>query len=242
MAEQVPGRLAALAPETAYRFLGHATHSHPEPHLIYVVTGSATLEIGGERVFLGTQSAVWLAPGVPHSARYSPGSLVIGPMLSPTTVPPEPVHRLGSPPALTAVMTALLGVAPSTDEQVAVFRQALDEVLTQLAGPHFALPTPQHPVAAAIAAVAPVSTESLDLLAARHGASSRHVQRLFLAETGISFHQWRVRARLNIAIDRLRSGAPPRRAAAAAGYATPSGLKKALRREADLDLADFQSS
>lgn len=238
MPEHVPGRLAMLAPETAYRFLGHPRHSHAAPHLVYVVTGSAILDIDGEQVSLGPQEAVWLAPNVPHAARYSPGSLVLGPLLSASTIPPEPVHRLGSIPALTAVMTALVGVAPSTVEQVAVFRSAIDDILGRVAGPHFALPTPRHPVAAAIAAEAPISAESLDRLAARHGTSVRHVQRLFVAETGIPFRQWRVRARLNIAIDRLRAGASVRRAALAAGYETPSGLKKALHREAGLDVAE----
>ena len=241
MPEHVPGRLAMLAPEAAYRFLGHHRHSHRLPHVIYVVTGSATLDIDGERVTLAAQEAVWLAPDVPHAARYSPGSLVLGPLLSPTTIPPEPVRRLGSLPALTAVMTALVGIAPSTSEEIAVFRSAIDDVLTQVSGPHFALPTPRHPVAAAIAAEAPISAESLDLLAARHGTSVRHVQRLFLSETGIPFRQWRVRARLNIAIDRLRAGASVRRAALASGYATPSGLKKALHREAGLDVADLRA-
>lgn len=241
MPEQVPGRLAMLAPETAYRFLGHRRHSHSQPHLIYVVTGSATLDVDGERVTLGTQEAVWLAPFVPHAARYAPGSLVLGPLLSPTTLPPERVHRLGSIPALTAVMTALVGVAPTTAEEVAVFRGALDDVLTRLTGPHFALPTPRHPVAAAIAAEAPISAEPLDRLAARHGTSARHVQRLFVAETGIPFRQWRVRARLNIAIDRLRAGASLRRAALASGYATASGLKKALEREGALHVTEVRT-
>ncbi|MBM7366982.1 AraC family transcriptional regulator [Gordonia hydrophobica] len=241
MPDHVPGRLAMLAPDTAYRFLGHPRHSHSTPHLIYVVTGSATIDVGGEHVALGAQEAVWLAPNIPHAARYSPGSLVLGPMLSPSTLPPEPVHRLGSIPALTAVMTALVGVAPSTTEQIAVFRSAIDDVLGRVSGPYFALPTPRHPIAAAVAEQAPISTESLDLLAARHGASARHIQRLFVAETGIGFRQWRVRARLNIAINRLRAGASVRRAAHAAGYETASGLKKALHREGGLHIEDVQN-
>ncbi|MFC3241253.1 cupin domain-containing protein [Gordonia humi] len=69
---QVPGRLATTVPENSIRFLGHATHSHDEPHLVYVASGSARLTIDGEQVCLDAQESVWLAPGVPHSARYSP--------------------------------------------------------------------------------------------------------------------------------------------------------------------------
>ncbi|MBY4571154.1 AraC family transcriptional regulator [Gordonia sihwensis] len=241
MAERVPSRLATLVPDAAPKFLGHGTHSHHLPHLIYVAAGSATLDVAGEQVLLGDQEAVWLAADLPHSARYSPGSLVLGPLLSPTTTPPEPVHRLGSVPALTAVMTGVLGAAPSTAEQVAVFREAIEEVLAGLSGPYFALPMPRHPVAAAIAVEAPLSARPLDELADRHGTSVRHVQRLFVSETGIPFRQWRVRARLNVAIDRLRAGSSVRRAALAAGYETASGLQKALRREAGVDAESIRS-
>ncbi|GAC80891.1 AraC-like ligand binding domain-containing protein [Gordonia malaquae] len=234
--DHVPGRLATLVPENSIRFLGHPTHSHPEPHLVYVSAGSARLEIDGEQVVLGPQESVWLAPDVPHAARYAPGSLVLGPLLSPTTIPPERVHRLGVRPSITTVMTALLGAAPSTAAEVSVFREALDNVLTTLGGPYFALPSPTHPVAATVAREIGLSTEPLDEIAARHGVSTRHLQRLFVAETGIGLHQWRVRSRLNVAIDRLRHGATLTRAAHAAGYSTGSGLRKALHREAGVDV------
>ncbi|MGO3325386.1 helix-turn-helix domain-containing protein [Gordonia sp. (in: high G+C Gram-positive bacteria)] len=238
--DQVPGRLATIVPENSIRFLGHDTHSHDEPHLVYVGAGSARLVIDGERVILGTHESVWLAPNVPHSARYSPGSLVLGPMLSPSTLPPEPVHRLGAVPAVTAVMTAILGAAPTTVDEVRVFRAALDDVLTRLVRPFFALPAPTHPVALAVARELPFSAESLDVIAARHRISGRHLQRLFVAETGIAFRQWRVRARLNIAIDRLREGSSVTQAARAAGYETGSGLRKALLREAGCEVDDLR--
>ncbi|MCF8589407.1 AraC family transcriptional regulator [Gordonia liuliyuniae] len=233
--DQVPGRLATIVPENSIRFLGHDTHTHSEPHLVYVGAGSARLAIDGEQVILGVHESVWLAPNVPHSARYSPGSLVLGPILSPSTLPPEPVHRLGSIPAVTAVMTAILGAAPTTDTEVQVFRAALDDVLTRLRGPWFSLPAPTHPVAAAVARELPFSSESLDQIAARHGISGRHLQRIFVSETGIAFRQWRVRARLNVAIGRLREGASVTHAARTAGYETGSGLRKALLREAGID-------
>ena len=238
--DQVPGRLATLVPDNAIRFLGHPRHTHDFPHLIYVGAGSARITLDNEVVHLGLHESVWLAPGVPHAAKYTPGSLVFGPELSSGTLPPEPVHRLGTVPGVTAVMTAVLGAAPNTADQVKVFRTALDDVLSSLSRPYFALPGPRHPVAVAVARTAAMSPESLDEIAARYGISTRHLQRLFTTETGIAFRQWRVRARLNIAIDRLRRGASVTRAAHASGYETASGLRKALRRESGLDADDFR--
>ncbi|MFC3241254.1 helix-turn-helix domain-containing protein [Gordonia humi] len=137
-------------------------------------------------------------------------------------------------------MTAILGAAPSTPEEIQVFRTALDDVLTRLSGPYFALPTPTHPVAASVARELAHSAESLDQIAARHGISGRHLQRLFVAETGIAFRQWRVRARLNVAIGHLRAGRSLTRAAHAAGYETASGLRKALAREVGVDVDDVR--
>ncbi|SEC04018.1 helix-turn-helix domain-containing protein [Arthrobacter woluwensis] len=223
--------LKHLVPENSVRFIGHATHSHEEPHLIHVAVGAAHLDVAGEAVTLHARESLWLAPRVPHAARYEPGSLVLGPFLSPGTVPPTPVYRLGHLPALTTVMTTILGVAPQTSEQVAHLRSALDEILTDLVTEHFALNRPRHPVGAAIAREAAISHETLGAIAARHGISARQVQRIFADETGFPFHRWRVRARLNAALARLRAGESVTRAATAAGFGTRSGLLKALSRE-----------
>ncbi|GAA1741850.1 AraC family transcriptional regulator [Aeromicrobium alkaliterrae] len=226
-------RLTELVPEHAVRLLGHAEHAHEEPHLIHVVTGAAYLTVDGDPVTLRTHESLWLAPDVPHAARYESGSLVLGPLLHDEDVPPVRVQRLGVVPAVVDVMTTILAVAPRTEEQIADLRTALGEVLRSLRAPHFALVVPTHPVAAAVAREARISSAPLDEIAARHGASSRHVQRLFTEQTGLPFHRWRVHARLNTAIARLRAGESMSRAARAAGYETRSGLLKALTREVE---------
>ena len=56
----------------------------------------------------------------------------------------------------------------------------------------------------------------LEDLAAVAGASSRTLARLFRAETGLSFRQWRQQARMTEAMGALTTGASPARAAAIA--------------------------
>lgn len=233
-----PTRLQHLSPENAVRFLGHDTHAHDAPHLVYVAVGTAHLEVDGAPLTLHARESVWLAPRVPHSAHYEPGSLVLGPFLSPGTTPPVRSLRLGPTPSITSIMTTILGVAPHSDEQIGELRRALDDALTALVSRELPLATPTHPIAAAIAREALRGNEPLDVLAARHGASARHMQRVFVAQTGLSFGRWRVRARLNTAIARLRGGAPVAHVARAAGYASRSGLTRALRRELDPAVAD----
>ncbi|HEY1175088.1 MAG TPA: cupin domain-containing protein, partial [Phytomonospora sp.] len=67
-------RVAALrtvVPEHAVRFFGHDTHAHDEPHLVDVVTGTARMVVDDEPVTLRTEEAIWLAPRVPHSLRFT---------------------------------------------------------------------------------------------------------------------------------------------------------------------------
>lgn len=228
-------QLRHVVPENALRMTGHPEHTHAEPHLIHVVVGTAHLRVDGVPVILHSRESLWLASGVPHSAQYDQGSLVLGPLLSPASQPGSRVQALGVVPAIAEIMIAILGAAPGTAEEVQRFRNALDAALADLSADHFALVMPTHPRAAAVARQARFSPETVAELASRHGFSARQLQRIFQAETGLPFHQWRVRARLNLALARLRGGASTLQAAKAAGYATHSGLLKALRREVDAD-------
>jgi AraC-like DNA-binding protein len=225
--------LTTVVPENSIRFHGHDTHAHPVPHLVHVVTGAAEVVADGQTFRLAAKESLWLAPDVPHSARYTPGSVVLGPFLSPSTLPSGRVQRLGVVPRLTQLMATVLGAAPTTAEQVQPFRSALDALLLSLRGEFFALHVPGHPVARAVARAAS-SGRTLDELATAHRSSVRQVQRNFRAETGMPFSTWRARARLNVAIGRLRAGDSLTVAAHAAGYSTRSGLLKALSRETGL--------
>lgn len=227
-------QLCRVVPENTIRFLGHQTHEHDVPHLIHVVAGTAELVVADEPITLRARHNLWLAPQVPHSMRLGEGGMALGPMLSPGTTPPQRVHRLGVVPELTRVMMTVLGAAPATAEQVRPFRDALDAVLGGLSRPHFPVVLPLHPVARAIARETTRSDATLEELARRHHTSVRHVQRLFVEQTGLVYTRWRTRARLNTAIERLKAGHGLLEAARASGYSTRSGLLRALSRESGL--------
>lgn len=226
--------LLSVVPDTAVRFLGHDTHAHEEPHLIHVVSGVADLIVDGRPIRLGPKENLWLAPQVEHSARYSRESIVFGPFLSPHTVPPAPVQPLGIVPELTRIVATIMGAAPRTHDEVHVFRVALDEVLATMRLDCFPLLQPRHAAARAVARSCVSSFSTLNDLAERAGTSPRHLQRLFRDETGLSFTSWRARARLNVAVARLRGGTNLQAAAQASGYTTRAGLLKALSRESGI--------
>ncbi len=75
----------------------------------------------------------------------------------------------------------------------------------------------------------PAQPVPLDRLAAGVGASRRTLERLFLAETGMTIGQWRGRLRLVRAVEQLAAGQPVTAVAGALGYATPSAFTAMFR-------------
>jgi AraC-like DNA-binding protein len=76
----------------------------------------------------------------------------------------------------------------------------------------------------------PGGAASLAALARGSGASLRTLQRLFLAETGLSLETWRGRVRMQQAVVSLSSGRPVTEAALDAGYQSASAFIAAFRR------------
>ncbi|UJP09296.1 AraC family transcriptional regulator [Microbacterium sp. KUDC0406] len=229
--------LGSVVAENAIRFLGHEEHVHDEPHLVYVVSGSATLVADGAEIALRRHEAVWLQPRVPHALRVHDGGMVLGPLLDDHAAPAAPVRMLGVVPAVVELMTTVLVAAPPTPEQVLPFRRALGAVLENLTRPRFPVVYPTHPAARLLARDAVRSAGPLNELAARHRMSTRQVQRIFTAETGYPFARWRTRARLNAAVAHILGGGEVTSAARVAGFATRAGLIRALSRETGVPTA-----
>ncbi|MGK9148081.1 AraC family transcriptional regulator [Plantibacter flavus] len=227
--------LATVVPENSVRFLGHDTHEHDEPHLVYAAAGTVELTVDDEVLTLRRGEAVWLAPFVPHAVRLSDGGMALGPMLHADVVPGQRFRVLGVVPALVDVMTTVLGAAPSGD-QIEPFRSAIGEILQRLQRQYFAVIAPTHPVGRRLAREAVRSPYTLVQLSERHHLSPRQVQRIFLDETGLPFARWRSRARMNAAVAHLEGGGSPSSAARLAGYSTRAGLLRALSRETGVAL------
>jgi AraC-like DNA-binding protein len=83
-------------------------------------------------------------------------------------------------------------------------------------------------VAAALLAD-PADPRDLDGYAAIAGASVRTLARLFRAETGMSFQQWRRQLRMTEALARIAQGVAPARVAQAVGYASVPAFGAAFR-------------
>ncbi|MBK1783166.1 helix-turn-helix transcriptional regulator [Prauserella cavernicola] len=213
------------------RFAGHDTHSHDEPHLIWVVSGRGRVTTPAGVYVLPSGTGLWLAARVPHAMSWDEPGFAGGFLLHESATPVAGAAVIDDARVAESV-AAVLVAAPGSDTDRAPFRALLADALARTEPTAFALPRPAHPVAATIAdALLAGEAATLETLALGHHLSPRHVQRLFLDETGLTFRQWRSRARLNRALAELRSGATVTRAAQRSGYRTRQGLVKALRRE-----------
>lgn len=77
----------------------------------------------------------------------------------------------------------------------------------------------------------PAEDCTLELWGFRVGASPRNLSRLFIRETGMTFAQWRLQARLRIALSLLLDGLPVGQVARRVGYLSVSAFVTAFRKE-----------
>lgn len=77
----------------------------------------------------------------------------------------------------------------------------------------------------------PAEDCTLELWGFRVGASPRNLSRLFIKETGMTFAQWRLQARLRIALNLLLDGLPVGQVARRVGYLSVSAFVAAFRKE-----------
>lgn len=224
-------QLQDAVPENSLRFEGHETHAHDAPHLIHAFSGRIMVEIEGERYVLAEGESIWLFTGVPHAVKVLAGGLALGPMLYPWAEPPRRVTFLGKNQLVRDILRQSVFSAARTAEEVEPFRVALCKALENLSAPYFHAPWPQSRLAKNVAEQAVTSKQTLSELATCNYTSVRQIQRIFREETGITFSQWRRRARLNRAYDTAVRGGRMDEVLYESGYASRAGLAKAWEQE-----------
>jgi transcriptional regulator GlxA family with amidase domain len=122
---------------------------------------------------------------------------------------------------------------PAERRLAAVLLDLLHRALDAAPPPALSLPEPRDPRAVRVAALlhaSPGTPRSLPALARSSGASARTIERLFKAETGMTFGRWRQQLRLVHALRLLAGGAPVTSVALDVGYDSPSAFVSVFRR------------
>ncbi len=212
-------------------------HSHPKAQLIYGISGVMNVETEDAYFVLPPTKALFLPPDEDHSifmeGEVSMREMFIDRTLAATVAPEARVLTVG--PLLRELLVAICN-EPIDWEQDGrcphIIALIIDEIrrsrtlLTRL-------PSVREARASRVAKAImdnPADARSLDDWGETCGASSRTLARLFLRETGMTFGQWRLQARLNAAFVLLMTDGDLPRIAQKVGFSSQSAFGVAFRR------------
>lgn len=215
-------------PDTGFGPWGHDEHSHPYGQLLYAIVGTCVLSCDGVAYPVGENRAVWLPPGLAHSARFAPG-------FAPLVVDTGTEMRHPTPLVLTVsaeLRSVLIASLLTDDDPGELVVRELERVRSRpdlgtlvVAAPSGAL---TGPIAAALSAD-PGDPRTLEEWAHQLHAGSASIRRAFRDETGLAFSEWRTRRRLTAALELLQAGRPVSVVASRVGL-THHGLVAAFQR------------
>ncbi len=212
-------------------------HRHVRGQFFYLEKGLISVRTHDGAWTLPPHRVGWLPPGVMHTVRIAEASSGWGVYVSP--------HAANGLPEDTCIlnandlMRALVHRASSwsaedelTAEQERVIAVLMDEMRHAPHEPlHLNMPNDRRLQRIAHAVLEhPDDVRSLEAWADWAGVSPRTVSRLFRAQTGSSFTQWRQQARLTRALERLALGEAVATVADALGYASVSAFVAMFRR------------
>ncbi|MFK3649580.1 AraC family transcriptional regulator [Lysobacter enzymogenes] len=217
-------------------------HAHARGQLFGAHRGLLSVGTGRGRWLVPASDAVWVPPHRPHSLRsHGPafdGWSVYVAEAACAALPAEPCALAVSPLLRAAVARAAQwpSAAALDPAQERLAQVLLDEIALACAsgGPdRLGLPMPQDPrllrVARALADQ-PADPRGLAAWAELAHLSERSLTRHFAAETGYSLLQWRQRARLLRALERLAAGEAVTTVALELGYDSVSAFAAMFRR------------
>ncbi len=216
--------------------LSTGQHAHPRAQLLYAVSGVMRIDTPDAAYVVPPSTALFLPADAPHAVRMD------GPVaMRALFLREDAATRAGAATAVIAVSPLLREVILAACIEPLhwdlggrghhLAELALDEIARATALPlGLAMPRDERLRRAVAALQARLDdARGLEDLAAVVGASSRTLARLFRAETGLSFRQWRQQARMTEAMGALTTGASLARAAAIAGYAGQPAFGAAFR-------------
>jgi AraC-like DNA-binding protein len=224
-------------------------HSHPRFQLVYAARGVMTVDTRDSTWVVPPQRAVWMPPKVAHrlTARGVVQLRSLYVRADAAARMPRTCEVFEVTPLLRELILRATELPLEYDERGPagrVMRLLLDE-LAALPRLPYNLPMPKSVPLAAICArlvEAPNDPATLEDLAARHGTTARTLARHFRRQTGMSFAEWRRRARLLRALGWIAEGRPILAVALDLGYDSPSAFSAMFRRELGSPPSHFRSA
>jgi AraC-like DNA-binding protein len=232
--------LAQVATVSAELQDGHVIpeHFHPEDQLVFASKGVMTVRTRQGIWVVPPMRAVWIPAGTPHSVAMSG-------LVSMRTLYflPKIVRALPKKCFVVNVSSLLRELIlhackfSKLNQKIATQKRIIELTVDQLEAANsvpLELPHPLDSRAVRIVEALladPAEGKTLERLSKHCGASKRTVQRLFLAQTKMTFGKWRQQLRLLHAMRLLAAGEKVTGAALDAGYSSPSAFISMFRKQ-----------
>ncbi len=209
-------------------------HVHDEHQLVYASRGLFCVDTASARWILPPLRAAWIPARIPHTVTAKASSTMSTLYIDPGAE--EAAHHTAVMVVSVSALLRELILHISHAELDAESREHIEQVIFDQIAAAPAAPLEllklQDERTRAIADCLrkdPTDDRTLSQFGAAVGANERTLQRLFAAETGSTFGQWRTQVRLHHGIVALGQGASVTDAALSSGYNQPSAFIAAFR-------------
>ncbi len=224
-------------------------HSHDEPCLIYPADGVVAVETEDGGMLSSPQRAIWLGAGVRHRSK-STGKVALRSLrLNPDRFPDleSESHVIGITPLLRELILQVCATPPKErlDNPEGRMVAVIADQLKDLQSPALPLTLPQDKRLKRLVdglLESPGDNRSLEDWGREVGASGRTLSRLFRAETGMTFRDWREHLRVIEAMRRLAEGQSVTSIAFDIGYDSPSAFVQMFKKVIGQTPARFRSA
>lgn len=206
-------------------------HAHDWPQLVFAGSGVLTISTATGAWVVPPLRAVWVPAGTRHQldtmGEVALRTLYLRPDVAPSFAAGCCVVHV--PPLLRELVLHIvsIGVLREGESNHDRLLGLLRDLLRASDQAPLAAPLPRDPRALRVAdrvLARPAAEDTLEQLAEGCGASPRTLERLFRAETGLTFGRWRKQARLLSALRLLGAGVAVTAVAQRVGYRSPSAF------------------
>ena len=212
-------------------------HIHRRGQLLHALNGIMRVETLDAAWIVPPARALWLPPQLPHSVTMRSNVEMRTVYIDPSQCETLPRQALlvETTGLLRELILALLEEPADYDEggRAGIVAKLIRTELGRLRERRLDVPMPRDPrvlrVARALLDDSSID-HGLDRWAETAGASRRTLARIFRAETGLGFAEWRARLRAIDGLARLSDGASVAETAGSVGYASPSAFSAMIHR------------
>jgi|GEM_PF-1184030 len=245
LAQESPSSLFVRAFEYPTGYIGHS-HRHRLAQIVYPIHGVISVYAEQAQITVSPYRAVYVPSWLPHTVAAKGNTRMRSIFINPDDRLLRQQHS-SNPSTPTSALT-VLNVSPLLHELVCeaglnygaeshdtLAQQVLDLIRSLLFqheanDGYVALPAIKHPRLRKLMLEPFDGGQSATAAAERVALSPRQFRRLFQADTGITYAQWRALARIRRAIEYLASGHSITEVATELGFSSPSAFTASFRR------------